>query len=127
APKGAGDRAKIPELKWDPGDIPGSLERVLDNVQAAAGSASDWYWTHKKPRARASRFIRASAVFLGALAGVVPVALELIRSYSNTLPHAAGEPLTLPWWASGLWASILLGIAAFLVSLDTAFGLSAGW
>ena len=62
---------------WDPNDVPGSLAKVLQDVEAAAKSATDWYWAEKGPKARASRFIQAASIILTVFAGLVPVALEL--------------------------------------------------
>jgi hypothetical protein len=104
---------------WDPDDALGSLRGVADAMEAAANDAAEWYWREKGPAARASRFIQAGAVFLTAAAGLVPVAVELVAKYIGAS--------TIPWWVTGLWASVLLGAAGALFGLDRAFGFSSAW
>jgi hypothetical protein len=115
APK---DRQVDGLASWDPNDAPGSLAKVLRDVEAAAKSATDWYWAEKGPKARASRFIQAASVILTVSAGLVPVALELLsKAYK-------GDGA---WWSTGLWATVLVGVAAGLLGLDRAFGFSTAW
>src|SRR5438309_3617733 len=103
---------------WDPNDVPGSLAKVLQDVEAAAKSATAWYWAEKGPKARASRFIQAASIILTVFAGLVPVALELLsKAYK-------GDGA---WWSTGLWATVLVGVAAGLLGLDRAFGFSTAW
>jgi SMODS and SLOG-associating 2TM effector domain 2 len=104
---------------WDAKDVAGSLLRVLEDVEGAAKSATDWYWTEKGPKARASRFIRAASVILTVFAGLVPVAIELLSRYENNQKPE--------WWATGLWATVLVGAAGGLLGLDRAFGFSSAW
>lgn len=111
------DRQTAGQAAWDPNDVPGSLARVLADVENAAKSATDWYWTEKGPKARASRFIQAASVILTVSAGLVPVAIELLSKYQKTQE----------WWATGLWATILVGAAGGLLGLDRAFGFSSAW
>jgi hypothetical protein len=113
APK---NRQVVEEATWDPNDVPGSLAKVLKDVEDAAKSATDWYWAEKGPKARASRFIQAASIILTVLAGLVPVAIELLSK-----AQFAG------WWATGLWATVLVGAAGGLLGLDRAFGFSSAW
>lgn len=113
----AKNRQLSSHTSWDPQDVPGSLLKVLEDVEGAAKSATDWYWTEKGPKARASRFIQAASVILTVSAGLVPVAIELLSKYQNKAE----------WWATGLWATILVGAAGGLLGLDRAFGFSSAW
>jgi SMODS and SLOG-associating 2TM effector domain 2 len=113
------NRQTAGQTTWDPGDVPGSLAKVLGDVESAARSATDWYWAEKGPKARASRFIQAASVVLTVSAGLVPVAIELLSKYQKNQQPA--------WWATGLWATVLVGAAGGLLGLDRAFGFSSAW
>jgi cell division septum initiation protein DivIVA len=115
----AKNRQAAGQTTWDPSDVPGSLAKVLHDVESAASSATDWYWAEKGPKARASRFIQAASVLLTVSAGLVPVAIELLSKYQRNQQA--------PWWATGLWATVLVGAAGGLLGLDRAFGFSSAW
>jgi hypothetical protein len=83
-------------------------------VEAEAGKAIDWYWAHKGWKSWPSRIIRFSAILLTALAGIFPVTVTLFD-----IQRASAN--------SGLWSSLLVGLAAALLGLDKAFGFSTGW
>jgi hypothetical protein len=121
--RGTADRALEPQQdhdeRWQADDVPGSLDRVLSDVESAALSAAGWYWKAKIPKARASRFIRAASIFLTVAAGLLPVAIELVAKVGGNQAN--------PWWATGLWATVLVGAAGGLIGLDRAFGFSSAW
>lgn len=98
--------------KWDPAHPVESLAEIHAYVIGEAGRSMDWYWQAKRTKARLSQAIRFVAWVLAAAGGLLPV----IGSLSTT-----------PKLANGLWASLLLGIAAALLGLDKAFGYSSGW
>jgi hypothetical protein len=103
--------------KWNAENVGDSLAEIHSYVIREAGKSIDWYWRAKRSKAIPSRFIRFSAWVLAAVGGLLPVVGSL---FDISLP--GGTEL-----ANGLWASLLLGIAAALVGLDKAFGYSSGW
>jgi hypothetical protein len=101
--------------KWDPGNSEQSLKNIFCYVVEQAGESSRWYWRAKIWKARLSQGIRFVAWVLAAIAGLLPIMGALLPD---------GQTHTL---ANGLWASLLLGVAAALLGLDKAFGYSSGW
>jgi hypothetical protein len=102
---------------WNTEKIPDSIAEIHSYVIREAGKSIQWYWKAKRSKAVPSQLIRFSAWALAAIAGLLPVVGSL---FHISLP--GGNDL-----ANGLWASLLLGIAAALVGLDKAFGYSSGW
>lgn len=102
--------------KWNPDNLPQSLDEIYKYALEEANKASDWYWRNKRWKAIPSRIIRFLAWILAAVGGLLPVLGYL-------LPHAGDSPKL----SNGLWASLLLGLAAALFGLDKAFGYSTGW
>jgi hypothetical protein len=114
--------ADIP--KWDPANPGPSLTEVFGYVVNEAGKSSNWYWRAKRSKARPSYIIRFSAWVLASIAGLLPIIAGLVPATpSGQTPHGIAA-LNL---GNGLWASLLLGIAAALYGLDKAFGFSSGW
>src|SRR6478672_7392141 len=101
--------------KWDPANSEESLRNIFCYVVEQAGESSRWYWRAKIWKARVSQAIRLLAWVLAAIGGLLPIIGAL-------LPGESGHNL-----GNGLWASLLLGIAAALLGLDKAFGYSSGW
>jgi hypothetical protein len=64
-----------------------------------------------------SRWLRFLAIALSTAAGILPIAISLLKGKDPALDHLE----------SGLLASLLLGAAAGLVGLDHFFGYSSGW
>jgi hypothetical protein len=104
--------------KWNAANVADSLAEIHSYVIREAGKSSQWYWRAKRSKSVPSQFIRFSAWVLAAVAGLLPIVGSLLKGHS--LP--GGSELS-----NGLWASMLLGIAAALVGLDKAFGFSSGW
>jgi SMODS and SLOG-associating 2TM effector domain 2 len=102
---------------WNPIDISGSLDSIREYAEAEAIKAIDWYFRSKKWKSICSRWLRASAIVLSTSAGIVPIAIVLFQNFSGKKDDLA----------SGLWVSLLLGLAAGLVGVDHFFGLSSGW
>jgi hypothetical protein len=102
---------------WNAGKITDSIAEIHSYVIKEAGKSIQWYWRAKRSKAVPSQLIRFSAWALAAVAGILPVVGSLFK---NSLPVNTDL-------ANGLWASLLLGIAAALVGLDKAFGYSSGW
>src|SRR5271165_5793442 len=103
-------------LTWKGADTDSSLEGLLKYVEAEADKAIAWYWQNKSPKAKLSQMIQFSAVVLTALGALIPVATNLLRG-----------PLKLGDVDTGLWDSLLVGLAAALIGVDRAFGYSSGW
>jgi len=101
-------------LKWDPADVRSSLAGVLAYSEDVADKAIGWYLHHKTWKAKLSRTIQLVALTSTALAGLFPVIVQV-----------AG--LGLQNTNTGLWSSALVGLAAAVIGLDKAFGLSSGW
>ncbi len=100
-------------ISWNPADIPGSLNRIKDYVESEATKAITWYWAAKGSKAAWSRTLRVLAIVLSTLAGIVPIAVAIF----------AGKDAP----STGLWVSLLLGLAAGIVGFDHFFGFSSGW
>lgn len=103
--------------KWDAEKVTESLAEIHSYVIREAGKSIHWYWRAKRSKALPSQLIRFSAWVLAAVGGLLPVVGSLFK-----LQLPGGTDL-----ANGLWASLLLGVAAALVGLDKAFGYSSGW
>ena len=100
-------------VSWDPSDIPASLNRTREYVECEATKAMKWYWATKRWKAWWSRFLRAMAILLSTAAGIIPIAVA-IRTGKEATP-------------TGLWVSLLLGLAAGIIGFDHFFGFSSGW
>ncbi len=109
------ERAVIP--KWNADKPDESLAEIHAYVIGEAAKSIDWYWRSKRSKAFLSQLIRFSAWGLAAVGGLLPVIGTLFQSPLVNSLHAD----------NGLWASLLLGIAAALLGLDKAFGYSSGW
>jgi hypothetical protein len=99
-------------LAWNCSDAAASLKDLLNYVEDEANKSMNWYWERKKWKARFSRGIQFNGVVLAAAAGILPIIGELTG-----------------WRVlrDGLWATLLVGLAAALIGLDKAFGYSSGW
>jgi hypothetical protein len=102
---------------WDPAEPARSLAEIHSYVISEASKSIGWYWGAKRWKARFSQIIRFLAWILASVAGLLPVFGDLFKDH---IPKA----LQLN---DGLWASLLLGVAAALFGLDKAFGYSSGW
>ena len=100
---------------WDPARPEASLTEIHLYVLQEAAKSTQWYWKNKGSKAMLSRIIRFVVWALAAVGGLLPIIAVLLQDYSNV-------DLT-----NGLWASLLLGIAAALLGLDKGFGFSSGW
>ncbi|MGB9123784.1 MAG: DUF5670 family protein [Candidatus Angelobacter sp.] len=100
---------------WDPARPEASLIEIYIYVLDEAAKSTNWYWRNKASKATLSRIIRFVVWALAAVGGLLPIIAVLLQDYSNV-------DLT-----NGLWASLLLGVAAALLGLDKGFGFSSGW
>jgi hypothetical protein len=101
---------------WDPGRPEESLTEIHIYVLDEAAKSTQWYWKNKGSKARWSRTIRFAVWALAAVGGLLPIIGALLED------HFPNLDLT-----NGLWASLLLGVAAALLGLDKGFGFSSGW
>jgi hypothetical protein len=101
---------------WDPARPEASLTEIHIYVLDEAAKSTQWYWKNKGSKAFLSRLIRFAVWALAAVGGLLPIIGALLEE------HFPNLDLT-----NGLWASLLLGIAAALLGLDKGFGFSSGW
>lgn len=101
---------------WDPARPDASLTEIHIYVLDEAAKSTQWYWKSKGSKAFWSRIIRFAVWALAAVGGLLPIIGALLED------HFPNLDLT-----NGLWASLLLGIAAALLGLDKGFGFSSGW
>lgn len=101
---------------WDPARPEASLTEIHIYVLDEAAKSTQWYWKNKGSKALCSRLIRFAVWALAAVGGLLPIIGALLE------PHYPNLNLT-----NGLWASLLLGVAAALLGLDKGFGFSSGW
>lgn len=109
-------QAGAPGSMWATGDSSQSIRQLMTYVEAEADKAIAWYWRNKRWKARCSRLIQVSAIILTAIAGIFPIVSYLLKEMKWPYPSE-----------SGLWSSLCVGIAAAIIGIDRAFGLSSGW
>ena len=97
---------------WDASDPKKSLEAVKAVVEQEGADAIGWYWRAKRWKRLCSRGIQFLALSLTAAAAIFPIVVQIFGLRNID---------------SGLWASLLVGVAAALLGLDKAFGFSSGW
>lgn len=118
------DAKSVESLNWDAAGVAGSLEKVRAYVEAEALKAASWYMKAKGWKATMSRAIRLIAIVATALAGLLPIALTLVSALRGT---AGAGTSAVGGVSTGLWSSLLVGLAAALLGVDRAFGFSTGW
>jgi len=102
---------------WDSDQVVVSLRNVRKGAEAEGQKAIDWYWRKKGLKSWPSRAIQFSALALTALAGILPVMVQVVKEiWKFPTPPDTGPIATL-----------CIGIAAALLGLDKAFGFSSGW
>lgn len=104
---------------WDNTEVVGSLRAIRKSAEEEGQKAIDWYWRNKHWKSRLSRGIQLSALVLTALAGILPVIVQVVRTV-----NAAAIP---DKFDSGAVSTLCVGLAAALIGLDKAFGFSSGW
>jgi len=104
------------DVMWDHTDPAKSLQNVRMRVEDECQTAIDWYLTAKSPKSFLAQMIQFSALALTALAGIVPIIFQVLKSFGR----ATG-------FDSGPIAALCVGLAAALLGLDKAFGFSSGW
>lgn len=104
---------------WDPARPEESLAQIHLYVIKEAANSAGWYLRYKGSKAFWSRIIRFCVWALAAVGGLLPVLAMVLKDHVHSNIHLG---LT-----NGLWASLLLGVAAALLGLDKGFGFSSGW
>jgi len=107
--------------QWDPAKPDASLAEIHLYVLQQAAKSTQWYWKNKGSKAFWSQVIRFLVWALAAVGGLLPIIGGI--SHSTSLSNNT----TTINLNNGLWASLLLGIAAALIGLDKGFGFSSGW
>lgn len=105
---------ELESLVWGPEDARQSLDKVYQHVVDTASLAVDWYVTAKRPKKRWAQRLRVGAIFMVAVAGVLPVLSQILGSGKSVVIQPA-------------WATVALAIAVALVALDRFFGFSSAW
>jgi conflict system pore-forming effector with SLATT domain len=108
-----------PMPNWDPLWPEESLAEIYLYVIREAANSAGWYWKYKTSKSLWSRIIRFLVWALAGVAGLLPVVGALLAASKKTLLGVS--------FSSGLWASLLLGIAGALLGLDKGFGFSSAW
>lgn len=109
---------------WDPARPEESLSEIHLYVLEEAARATDWYWRNKGAKAQWSQVIRFVVWALATVGGLLPVMAVVLKDLFQNLALTKDLQLNL---TNGLWASLLLGLAAGLLGLDKGFGFSSGW
>lgn len=101
-------------LDWAPEHVRQSLDRIYQHVVRMASEATSWYMGGRRSKRRWAQRLRVAAIFMVAVAGVLPVLSQIFDTGSTELIQPA-------------WASVALAIAVALVALDRFFGFSSAW
>jgi len=109
---------------WDPARPDESLVEIHGYVLEEAFKSIDWYWRNKSAKAQWSQIIRFLVWALATVGGLLPVLAVVLGDLFRSSALAKDVRVDL---GNGLWASLLLGLAAGLVGLDKGFGFSSGW
>ena len=104
-------------VNWDSANPSQSLDNLRTFVEAEAQKAANWYWREKNGKKTPSQAIQFLAMALTAAAGLVPVAIQILKNWKKVSDSFDSGPV----------ASLLVGLAAGLIGLDRAFGYSSGW
>jgi SMODS and SLOG-associating 2TM effector domain 2 len=100
-------------LIWDPGQALVSVEKIYHFVNTQCENSIQWYYDKKKRKKLWGIALRASAIVLVAIAGLIPVLTEMFKYYSFNISPA--------------WATIALAFAALCIALDRFGGCTRGW
>jgi len=87
------------------------LAQLHKHAEEHARGSINWYLKARKPKKRCARYMRAGAILLVGLAGIIPVLSEM--------ESLEGIPAGI--------ATIALGLSALLIAYDRFFGCSTAW
>ena len=107
---------KIPDnlLTIPPDNPTQACENVMTYSRNIAIDACNWYAREKKSKQQMAKLLRILAILITAVAGIIPILLEMYPSNGNPLFSPA-------------WVSVAIAIAGVLVLLDRFGGFSTGW
>ena len=100
-------------------DLDGWVGAIYDYVEREATEAISWYIGHTRSKRWFSRAIRFSAIGLGGIAGLLPVIQTLWPSNWWRLEIATAN--------FNLTSSLLIGLVALVLALDSFGDFSRGW
>ena len=100
-------------------DLESWLAEIYRYAEGEAQDAIAWYSRNKNNKRWLSHVIRYSAILLGGLAGLLPVAFAIWPQ------HLRGQNMSAE--QSSLIVSLLVGVVAILVALDRFGDFSTGW
>jgi len=98
------------DFEFDATDTISQLNFLRQHVEKKAFEAIHWYLTRKTSQAQWSRFLRASAILLTTLGGLLPI----LQGMDNSMQY-------------GQYGYISLALAAACIGLDKFFGFSSAW
>ena len=105
---------QLGSLDWEPEHAGQSLDTVYDHVVGLATDAISWYTSHRGSKKRWAQRLRVGAIFMVAVAGILPVLSQITIQRASLRIDPA-------------WATVALGVAVALVALDRFFGFSSAW
>ena len=114
--------APFPDLDWNEETRSGSLTKVRAYVRSEAEKTSKWYESAKNTMKWRSLFLRYMTLVLTGLAGLLPA---LAMAFPERFSNSVGWVLVID--GAGIWPTLLLGLAAFMLSIDKFGGFSTGW
>jgi hypothetical protein len=106
--------SRFPDLVWESGAWPKSLDALARYAIGEAERALAWYECKRRRAQRAGRGLRLGAMLATSAAGLIPLVSELFEH--------DGRPAIDP-----LWAALLLAVAGILVLLDRFWGCTSAW
>lgn len=107
----------VSDLKWDPENIPGSLDAFRMVAVEECRKVANWYWREKKVPGILSRYFRASIIVSPAVSAVLAAGTQV---YNNG--HAAPSRIdTTPV------IGVIAAIGPVLLGLDKALGFTTSW
>jgi hypothetical protein len=118
---------QVEELKWQtPDEIQKSIVALYQYAEQTAHYCIYWYGKNKGSKSFMSRLLRAAAIILTTLGGLMPIISALLGAtnvqVANSQVAGAGFHLYV-----GQFGYLFLGAAAACIALDRFFGFSSGW
>lgn len=104
--------AELSSPNWESEDDRQTLDTVYQHTVGIAVQAIDWYLTARRSKRKWARRLRAGAIIMVAVAGILPILSQIFKSGDSVEIQPA-------------WASVALAIAVALIALDRFFGFSS--
>ena len=103
------------KLQWDRDNVFISLGKLYDFVNRECDDAIAWYYDKKKWKKRCGVLSRVLAIFGAAIAGLVPIIIEIQKSTGCKYILSPGI------------STVSLAFVALFISLDKFGGWTSGW